>query len=103
MKSKVIRPSDIRQPGAELSQSCVLDKLDRAQNALYWGLYGAPQLGSWSSQTVLAQERYLRTGEGAPLKTMVEEFATQHRRIKKTSVLSVAHDISRKYSVPTVS
>ncbi|GFO44124.1 sodium- and chloride-dependent betaine transporter [Plakobranchus ocellatus] len=34
-------------------------------------------------QTVLAQERYLRTSEGAPLGSVVEEFATQSRRIKK--------------------
>ncbi|GFN87171.1 threonylcarbamoyladenosine tRNA methylthiotransferase [Plakobranchus ocellatus] len=52
-------------------------------------------------QTVYAQERYLRTGEGAPLNTMVEDFAMQQRRIKKPSVLSVALDLSRKYSMPT--
>ncbi|GFN75862.1 LOW QUALITY PROTEIN: hypothetical protein PoB_000236800 [Plakobranchus ocellatus] len=52
-------------------------------------------------QTVYAQERYLRTGEGAPLNTMVQDFATQQRRIKKASVLSVALDLARKYSMPT--
>ncbi|GFO33621.1 hypothetical protein PoB_006012600 [Plakobranchus ocellatus] len=47
-------------------------------------------------QIVLAQERYLRTGKGAPLRSMVEEFATQRRRIKKASILSVAHDLPAK-------
>ncbi|GFO04996.1 hypothetical protein PoB_003150100 [Plakobranchus ocellatus] len=51
--------------------------------------------------TVLAQEKYLRTSEGAPLKSMVEEFVTQRRRIKKALVLSVAHDLLAKYGVPT--
>ncbi|GFN94041.1 reverse transcriptase [Plakobranchus ocellatus] len=52
-------------------------------------------------QTVFVQERYLRTGEGVPLRTMVENFFTRHRRIKKVSVLSVAHDLSKTYGVPT--
>ncbi|GFO21559.1 hypothetical protein PoB_004806400 [Plakobranchus ocellatus] len=52
-------------------------------------------------QTVLAQGRYLRTGESAPLRSMVDEFAKRCRRIKKVPVLSVAHDLSAKYSVPT--
>ncbi|GFN86451.1 hypothetical protein PoB_001295700 [Plakobranchus ocellatus] len=34
-------------------------------------------------QTVLPQEMHLRIGECAPLRSIVEEFATQHRRITK--------------------
>ncbi|GFO50191.1 hypothetical protein PoB_007669600 [Plakobranchus ocellatus] len=99
-----------RQPGAELSQSLEkLDKFRTRHSVSYWVLYGAPQLRPWSSQPDVSRldsegvskERYLRTGEEAPLKTMVEDFATQHQRIKKVSVLNVAHDLSKKYSVPT--
>ncbi|GFN90798.1 RNA-directed DNA polymerase from mobile element jockey-like [Plakobranchus ocellatus] len=100
-----------------LASRTSLEKLDRVQNAalcLVLGplkstpiailelAAGCELLGlRRGEQTVLAQERYLRTCEGAPLKTMVEDFATQRRRIKKASVLSVAQNLSKKYSVPT--
>ncbi|GFO05989.1 RNA-directed DNA polymerase from mobile element jockey-like [Plakobranchus ocellatus] len=70
--------------------STSLEKLDRVQNAALRLVLGALRsipiailelaagcelLGlRRGEQTVLAQERYLRTGEGAPLKDVVEDF-----------------------------
>ncbi|GFN95950.1 reverse transcriptase-like protein [Plakobranchus ocellatus] len=113
-----IRPVlEYANPVLNLASRTSLEKLDRVQNAALRLVLGAPRstpiailelaavcepLGlRRGEQTVFAQERYLRTGEGASLKAMVEDFATQHRRIKKVSVLSVAHDLSKKYCVPT--
>ncbi|GFO00516.1 RNA-directed DNA polymerase from mobile element jockey-like [Plakobranchus ocellatus] len=50
---------------------------------------------------VLERGRYLQTGEGAPLRSMVEAFARQRRRIKNASVLSVVHDLLTRHSMPT--
>ncbi|GFO36149.1 reverse transcriptase-like protein [Plakobranchus ocellatus] len=104
-------------PVLNLASRTSLEKLDRVQNAALRLVLGALRstpiailelatgfepLGlRRGEQTVFAQERYLRTGEGAPLRTMVENFSTRHRRIKKVSVLSVAHDLSKTYGVPT--
>ncbi|GFN97352.1 hypothetical protein PoB_002385800 [Plakobranchus ocellatus] len=100
-----------------LASRTSLEKLDRVQKAalllvlgVLWstpitilGLAaGCEPLGlRRGEQIVLALKRYLRTGEDAPLTSMVEEFATQRRRIKKVSVLSFAHNLSVRYSVPT--
>ncbi|GFO13131.1 hypothetical protein PoB_003963600 [Plakobranchus ocellatus] len=88
-----------------------LEKLDKVQNAALHLVLGALRstpiamlelparyepLGlRRGEQTVLVQERYLQTGETAPLWSMVE-FATQCRRIVKASVLRVVHDLSAK-------
>ncbi|GFN84208.1 hypothetical protein PoB_001071400 [Plakobranchus ocellatus] len=113
-----IRPVlEYANPVLNLASRTSLEKLDRVQNAALRLVLGALRstpiaileitagcepLGiRRGEQTVFAQERYLPTGEGEPLKDMVEEFATQHRRIKKVSVLSVANDLSNKYCVPT--
>ncbi|GFO28546.1 hypothetical protein PoB_005505100 [Plakobranchus ocellatus] len=113
-----IRPVlEYANPVLNLASQTSLGKLDRVQNAALRLVLGALRstpiaileletgcepLGlRRGEQTVYAQERYLRTGEGAPSNIMVEDFATQQRRIKKASVLNVVFDLSRKYSMPT--
>ncbi|GFO48819.1 non-ltr RNAse hi domain of reverse transcriptases [Plakobranchus ocellatus] len=111
-----IRPVlEYGNPVLNLASRTSLGKLDRVQNAALRLALGALRstpiailelatgcgpLGlRRREQTIFAQERYLLTGEGAPLRTMVENFSTRH--IKKVSVLSVAHDLSKTYGEPT--
>ncbi|GFN93500.1 hypothetical protein PoB_002000600 [Plakobranchus ocellatus] len=60
-----------------------------------------PLSPGWSEQTVLAQERYLRSGEGNPLSSLAEELGTQFCRIKQAPVLKHGPRPYTKYNVLT--